>query len=327
MDQYAGRFYSIALLLALLVSVQNSSALAAAGGDSTLNGGSSLSSNQADGNSTMYYEDMGGRERKRPLSFMLRLNSEESVIEGSAPSLGIGGGIQYDLGKSYEVGTEFSYKRPFSQFENYAFNGGDDLAFYFSDRELFQTQNKDFGLSYKLSGILPTSQKSTTATMLGGFSEEMTARKNLGKKWDLKYTISLGEFLYQYDSSNAPTSRPQYNSPITYANKLALTYKWTKALKLQAGTGIKSKTDYTGATSSNYNVSSGISYEVTRDFSFDLGIRSTVKDTGSGGGGGASEDDPSRANGDSGNSTEAKSGDNVFDPTGTVFYLGTVLRI
>ena len=67
----------------------------------------------------MYYEDMGGRERKRPLSFMLKLNSEESIIEGAAPSVGVGGGVQYDFGKSYEVGTEFSYKRPYSQFENY----------------------------------------------------------------------------------------------------------------------------------------------------------------------------------------------------------------
>ena len=93
--------------------------------------------------------------------------------------------------------------------------------------------------------------------------------------------------------------RPRVRSTIL---RLLMATSWRsltngqRALKLQIGTGIKSKTDYTGATSSTYNASGGVSYEVTRDLSFDLGIRSSVKDTGSGGGGAAAaDDDPSRA--------------------------------
>jgi hypothetical protein len=321
----------IAVFAALLLSSQAQLALAAPGGDSFDSVDSvakSPSSNNADGQSSMnYFEDMGGREGRRPLTFMLRLNSEESLVEGSAPSMGVGGGVQYDFGKSYAVGTEFSYKRPFTQFENYSFNGGDDLAFYFSDRELYVSPHHDFVVNYKLSGILPTSQRSATQTMLGGFSEEIGARENFGRHWSLGYSVTLGELFYQYDSSNAPTPNPLYNSPFVYANKLTLTYKWTRSFKIQLGSGIKSKTDYQGATSSTYNVSSGITYEVTRDFSFDFGIRSSVKDTGPGGGGGKSEEEPGSQASGGGGGNEPKTGDTLFDPGGTAVYLGTILRI
>ena len=174
-------------------------------------------------------------------------------------------------------------------------------------------------LSYKLSTIIPTSDKSKNASMIWGLQQQTEAKQKFARYYDLSYELTLDEFFYNYTTPDGPGQQPVNNIPYAVSNKIALSYQALEKVRLQIAGSAKTSIHYEDQIDDLFTVSSGVTYTYDKEVSFDVGYRSAMRDI-------DLRDGRPEGTRRSGNSPPPVS-DRLFDGRGSVIYLGTILRI
>ena len=230
----------------------------------------------------------------------------------------VGGNLEYEFYKSYGLGIDANYKRPYLM-DDPGYNGWGDLVFYLTDRKLYTDKANRFDISDRVNWIIPMSSRSQHSTLQSGFSGELTAIKGLGR-WNIMYGMELGNYYYQYDTTDS-TTQVVYNSPLVWGNKIAIGWNFARYWHWNLSGSIRNSYDYTGIIHEQNMVSTGLGWAVTRTVSFEGGIKSTASNTPGGSGGGDSSSDSVDP------TAQGGALPNLFDASATSFYLGLRVKL
>lgn len=245
-----------------------------------------------------------------PVSINLRMAGEEVELPGSQPYAAVGGVLDYNFYKTYSIGVEFAYYRPFNTFDDQAFDGTDDIGFYLVDKSLWSNRYWDMNLTVKATFILPISQASREASMISGGSESLIFKKGWGGHFSTSYWFSVNEYYYEYATAQEDDTSTVYNTRVSFLNKFVADYELYRDLHYMLSWSVKSYNDYANDNYAIYTVGTGFGYDIQKNSSIDFGVRSGVKQGGA----------PDPWNGPA---TDTY----LFGPGGTIFYIGTTLKI
>src|SRR4051794_28255471 len=90
-------------------------------------------------------------EPQAPLTFNLKMGSENTFLQGADVNATLGTTLEYHFLKTYSFGAEYSFYSPYTDFDDYIYNGANDLSFYLSDSELWASKYYGLNLTGKLS--------------------------------------------------------------------------------------------------------------------------------------------------------------------------------
>lgn len=245
-----------------------------------------------------------------PVSFSFRMAGEAVEQSGVEPQAAVGAILDYNVYKTYSIGVDFAYFRPFNQFDAEAMNGIDDLGFYLMDSTLWQDVDENLKLSTKVEFILPTSSPSKDASMNYGVMENLALRKGWTGRFSTTYVLSANEYDYQYRQAEDDAGGTVYNIRFSLQNKLIFAYDFWRDYHYMFSGSVITYNDFNNATYDIFLFSTGFSYDIQKNTSIDFGVKCGLKEAGT----------PDPWNGP--NTSAA-----LFGDSGTIFYVGTTIHI
>jgi hypothetical protein len=244
-------------------------------------------------------------------TFSFRVAGEDTPTLGNEPEASIGGFLTYNFYKQYALGVEFTYDHPFTQFQDYVYNGMNDLAIFLADNEIWRSREMGMSAAIKASVLFPTSPASQQATMKWGLNQNLIMTKTFTDHAKLVYTLATDEYYYQYGIAAINTDGTVvYNIRFDLANRLSFIYDIYNDFHWQLGAAAKTYNDYNNQTYNIYSLSTGLTYDVQQNVSFDIGAKAGKKDS------------------DFDNTWNGPSTSNNFgDAAGLEIWIGTTLKI
>lgn len=245
-----------------------------------------------------------------PVTLAMRMEGIGQTAPNTNPMAGAGANLTYNFYSTYYLSAEFSYDRPYSQFDDYVTNGMNDVAVSIGDKELWRNLYTDSTIGLKLSVIGPTSQASQTASMYVASAQGLTFRQGFGGRFAVNYGVTATEYYFKYATAQETDDKTVYNINFQVENKLSAAYNIMRDLLFEVGGVVTTYNDYNSQTYNIYMLSSGFTYSITKNSTIDFGVKSYLKDP---------------------NADETWNGppvsDQFFDAAGTCYYIGTTIRI
>ena len=243
-------------------------------------------------------------------TFTLKAAGEDVLTEGASPNASFSTGLEYHFYKAYNLGVEFSYYSPYTQFEDYIYNGLNDMALYVSDKELWASRYWNVSLTGKLSLILPTSQASQAASINWGASESLILKKGFGDRFNVTYTLIGNEYDCKYATAWESDTITIYNTQLDVVNRLALAYSFEKDLRIVGSGQVRTFNNYNDETYNIYRLGGGLAVDLDKYVTLETSIFSSMKNASA----------PPTWNG-------PYNSDHFFDAKGTIFVVGMLFKI
>ncbi len=253
---------------------------------------------------------IGGAAQPQPVSLSLRMAGTGTIEKDANPYASLGGTLEYGFFRSYVMGAEYSYFHPFTQFDDYVYNGMNDAAVYLGDDKLWSNIYQNINVAVKFSFLMPTSSDSRAANIRYGLSQNLVVRKGFGGRFSTSYSLTANEYDVRSTIADSSGETPIYNTRFDIANKITAVYDLLRSLHCQFAVSARTYNDYADATYNIYSLGTGIGYDIDKNSSLDFGVRTSQK---------------------SANTNETWNGpavsEHFFDAAGTVVYLGSTIKI
>lgn len=245
-----------------------------------------------------------------PVRGDVRLAGVTLMNQSSNPSATIGTSIDYNFYDDYSLGVDYSYSSPFTEFKEYLSNGLNDLGLSLSEKSIWGDKPSDLNVSGRIGAMLPLSTASRTSSMTYGLTGGLSVKKGFGHAHSFTYSLSGEYFDHVYQTAVEDEKSTIFNTRFDIINKFAWAFKVLKSLQTQVGVTLASYYDYSSTLSNVYSLGFGLSYEIDKKSSLDIGCRTSMQNP----------SDRVIWNG-------PPSASRLFRPEGSLFTVGTTIEI
>lgn len=268
----------------------------------------SLSTVQAVAAERYYYRP---KVEASPWSFNFKGGGEHSLTDTSSINASIGSSLEYKFYRDAVLGTEFSWYSPFTDFDNYVYNGSSDLSVYLGGIKLYKNRRMGFDVTGRLSATAPTSPGSREASLLWAAGQGLVVKKIFTDRTNVTYTLAATEYSVKYIEAEVDDDGTTwYNTKYDIANRVYLNQQVVKDVNFLIGGGAKYYYNYMDRAHTIWKISTGFSIDLSKWSSLDFSMATYLKN---------SEADKTW----NGPATS----DHFFDAAGTVYNLSLSFKI
>lgn len=233
-----------------------------------------------------------------------------NVMNQANPAATLGASIDYNFFADYSLGIDYSYTSPFTEFKDYISKGLNDLGLSLADKSIWADKPYEVTVSGQIGALLPLSEASRTSSMTYGLTGGLSVKKGFGKRFSFTYSLTGEYFDHVYQTAVEDEKSVIFNTRFDVINKVAWTFNLLSSLQAKLALTMGSYYNYSSELSNVYSLGCGMSYDFSKNSSFDIGFRTSMQN-------------PSTRviwNGPS-------AGSRFFRPEGSLITLGTTIAI
>jgi hypothetical protein len=215
-----------------------------------------------------------------PLAFSFKMGGDTTFATGADTNASFATAMEYNFYKTYGLGAEYSFYQPYTQFDDYIYNGANDLSFYLADNKLWYSRRYGVTITAKLSGTLPTSQSSQEASLYWATGQVLIFKNEFSDRESITYTTSANEYSVKYIEAwvDPDTGKIIYNTRFDWNNRLTYSLEFVKNWKVLFAGGVRLYNNYNDSTYPIYRLSGGTSAQLTKSTTLDIALTTNMKD-------------------------------------------------